>query len=323
MSQRILYIDCFSGASGDMLLGALIDAGLALDDLKADLGHLALSGYELAVERRVSHGISATHFTVHDHAQSHPARNLSAVRELVEASGLDAEVIDQSLRVFRRLAEAEARIHGATIDEVHFHEIGAVDSLIDIVGFCAGLRRLGVEAVYASPLPLGSGTIRTQHGLLPVPVPATLALLAEVGAPTIPSEAQGELVTPTGAALLTTLATFGRPAMRVHAVGYGLGTKTFPWANIVRAWLGEAIETRGGRAPVQPHDHDHDHAHDHQPHGHDHDHAHGHDHDHGHEHAHDHPHDHTHEHEHDAGHEHTAHGSASADVHDTASHGVT
>ena len=313
MAQRILYIDCFSGASGDMLLGALIDAGLALDDLKADLGHLALSDYELAVERRVSHGISATHFTVLDHAQSHPARNLGAVRELVEASGLDAEVIDQSLRVFRRLAEAEARIHGTTIDEVHFHEIGAVDSLIDIVGFCAGLRRLGVEAVYASPLPLGSGTIRTQHGLLPVPVPATLALLAEVGAPTIPSEAQGELVTPTGAALLTTLATFGRPAMRVHAVGYGLGTKTFPWANIVRAWLGEAIEAQVGRGPIQPHDHAHDrgHSHDHEPHGHDHDHGHGHDHEHG------------HEHEHDAGHEHAAHGSASADVHDTASHGVT
>jgi pyridinium-3,5-bisthiocarboxylic acid mononucleotide nickel chelatase len=309
--MSILYIDCFSGASGDMLLGALIDAGLALDDLKADLGHLALADYELIVERRVSHGISATHFSVLDHAQSHPARNLSAVRELVQDSGLDAKVVDQSLRVFRRLAEAEARIHGTTIDEVHFHEIGAVDSLIDIVGFCAGLRRLGVEEVYASPLPLGSGTIRTEHGLLPVPVPATLALLADVGAPTIPSEAQGELVTPTGAALLTTLATFARPAMRVHAVGYGLGTKTFPWANIVRAWLGEAIETRGGQGPIQLH------AHVHQPHGHDH----GHDHDHGHEHAHDHPHDHTHGHEHDADHEHTAHGSASAGARDLASHG--
>jgi uncharacterized protein (DUF111 family) len=166
--------------------------------------------------------------------------------------------------------------------------------LVDIVGCCLVLHNLGVEAVYASPLPLGSGTIRTEHGLLPVPAPATLALIAEVGAPTLPLEARGELVTPTGAALLTTLATFERPAMRVQRVGYGFGTKIFPWPNMVRVWIGEALPDAvrahwhaganpGDTAGTSEHTHDHEvEAHgDGEPH----DHAHEHGSEHGHTHS--------------------------------------
>jgi uncharacterized protein (DUF111 family) len=179
------------------------------------------------------------------------------------------------------------------IEQVHFHEVGAIDALVDIVGCCLVLHNLGVDAVYASPLPLGSGTIRTEHGLLPVPAPATLALIAEVGAPTLPLEARGELVTPTGAAILTTLATFERPAMRVQRVGYGFGTKTFPWPNMVRVWIGEALPDAGrahwpggansGDATATP---SHTHLHEDEAHGHQGSHKHGHDHAHEHGHTH-------------------------------------
>jgi uncharacterized protein (TIGR00299 family) protein len=143
------------------------------------------------------------------------------------------------MAVIERLGRAEAGIHGVSLDEVHFHEIGAVDTIVDVVGFVVGLELLGVERVYASPVPLGSGTIQTAHGRLPAPAPATLALLASAGAPTVPHPARTEIVTPTGAALLSQLATFERPPMRVQRVGYGFGQKEFPWANGLRVWLGE------------------------------------------------------------------------------------
>ncbi len=248
--MKALYLDLFSGASGDMLLGALIDLGLPLDDLKADLARMALSGYELESERQVRHGLSGTQLRVRDVAQEHPARHLRDVRRLIAESTLSEKVKKTSIAVFERLAWAEAHIHGVLVDEIHFHELGAVDSLIDIVGFIAGLERLGVERVFASPVPLGSGTIQTEHGLLPVPAPATLALLAEVGAPTCPHPAQTEIVTPTAAAILAELATFAYPPMRVHAVGYGFGQKEFPWANAVRAWLGQAEDAGAGQDQV-------------------------------------------------------------------------
>jgi hypothetical protein len=239
MTTTALYIDLFSGASGDMLLGALLDAGLPLKELQAELAKMALSGYELAVEHQVRHGLSGTRLHVRDVAQTYPARHLHDVRHLLQASALSTRVQKTSSAVFERLARVEARIHGISVDEIHFHEVGAVDSLVDVVGFAAGLERLGVEQVFASPVPLGSGTIETEHGPLPVPAPATLALLAEVGAPTRPHPAQTEIVTPTAAALLAELATFEYPPMRVRAVGYGFGQKEFPWANAVRVWLGE------------------------------------------------------------------------------------
>ncbi len=261
--MMIGYVDTFSGASGDMLVGALLDLGLDLTELEESLARLQLRDYRLSAEPQVRRGISGTKFTVVDEGAGRPARNLVAVTAVVERAALEPEVAERSLQVFRAIAEAEAAVHGTTVDEIHFHEIGAVDSLIDVVGFCWGLHRLGIEALYCSPLPLGSGTVRPEHGLLPVPAPATLELLAAVGAPTVPTEARGELVTPTGAALLAALASFERPAMTVRRVGYGFGTKEFPWANMLRLWVGEALHTPwvpGAPTAPQAHEHgDHDH----------------------------------------------------------------
>ncbi len=295
--MRIGYVDAFSGASGDMLLGAMIDAGLDFEALQAALATLGLGGYRLQAEQQVRRGITGCKFTVVDEGTDRPARNLSAVTEVIGSADLSPEVAERSLRVFRAIGEAEAAVHGVSIDEVHFHEIGAVDSLIDIVGFCWGLEQLGIEALYASPLPLGSGNIRTEHGLLPVPAPATLEILAAVGAPTVPTSARGELVTPTGAALLTACATFEQPAMAVGKVGYGFGTKEFAWANMLRLWVGEAIETSWtpGAGHAHAHGHEHPHGHDH-PHEHAPGDAHAHPHDHGDDHSHEHDHDHDHAH---------------------------
>lgn len=225
-----------------MLLGALVDLGLPLEVLQAELQKMDLFGYELEAERQVRVGISGTRLHVRDLAQAHPARHLPHIRQLLEDSRLSPAVRTKSLAVLERLARAEARVHGIPVEKVHFHEIGAVDTLVDVVGFVAGLEHLDVERVYASPVPLGSGFVQTEHGLLPVPAPATAALLAEVSAPVCPHPAQTEILTPTAAALLAELATFGLPPMRVRAVGYGFGTKELPWPNAVRAWLGEPAD---------------------------------------------------------------------------------
>ncbi|MCR4406550.1 MAG: nickel pincer cofactor biosynthesis protein LarC [Anaerolineae bacterium] len=239
MPSRIVYFDCFSGASGDMLLGALLDAGLPLERLQAELDKLPLAGYELALEHQVRHGIAGSKLHVRDTLGTHPARHPQDVYALLEASSLPPEVKTRSRAVFARLARAEAKVHGIPEEEIHFHEIGAVDSIVDIVGVVAGLHILDVTTVYASPLPLGSGFIETAHGRLPVPAPATLTILSEVNAPTIPHPAQTELVTPTAAALLAELACFQRPPMKVQTVGIGFGDKQFPWPNGLRVWLGE------------------------------------------------------------------------------------
>jgi uncharacterized protein (TIGR00299 family) protein len=249
---NIAYFDCFSGASGDMLLGSLLDAGLALDDLQADLARLPVSGYHLAAERVTRQGLTGTHLRVDVEALppgERPARSLPAIEALVGGSDLSEWVRARSLAVFRRIARVEAAIHGTSLADVHFHEIGAVDSLVDIVGFACALERLGIEAAYSSPLTLGGGTVLTEHGHLPAPAPATLALLAEVGAPTVPGPIRTELVTPTGAALLAEFAAFERPAMALQAVGYGFGSKVFSpamtggqnWPNALRVWLGRSL----------------------------------------------------------------------------------
>ena len=237
----LTYFDCFSGASGDMLLGCLVDAGLDLDELRSDLARLGVGGYRLEAQPVTRHGLSGTHLKVLIETQDRPARTLPAIEKILHQSDLPENVRDRSLQVFTRLARAEAKVHGTTIDQIHFHEIGAVDSLVDIVGFVCALDRMGIEKVYSSPLTLGGGTVQTEHGRLPAPAPATLALLAEVGAPTVPGPAMTELLTPTGAALLTEFATFTRPAMTVQAVGYGFGTKEFDWPNALRVWLGEPL----------------------------------------------------------------------------------
>ncbi|MGQ9599147.1 MAG: nickel pincer cofactor biosynthesis protein LarC [Anaerolineae bacterium] len=264
--MRIAYFDCFSGASGDMLLGALLDAGLDLADLRADLACLPVGGYELAAPKVTRRGLTGTHLRVvtrhaetghchpHEHSkesvhsphreteeEAQPARTWPDIQRTIRGSSLPDKVQQRSLAVLRRLAEVESTIHGIPLEEIHFHEIGAADTLVDVVGFVCGLERLGIEAVYCSPLPLGGGTIETEHGRLPVPAPATLALLAQVHAPTLPGPVQAELVTPTGAALLAELAIFSQPAMTVQAVGYGFGSQEFDFPNVTRVWLGEAL----------------------------------------------------------------------------------
>lgn len=236
---RIAYLDCFAGASGDMLLGGLLDAGLELSLLRTELAKMALDGYALEQTERRDHGLSGTKLHVRDTLEAYPARHLHDIREIIESSTLSAPVKQRSMAVIERLGRAEAQVHSVPLEEVHFHEVGAVDTIVDVVGFVAGLELLGVEHVYSSPIPLGSGTIQSAHGRLPVPVPATLAILTTVGAPTMHHPAQTEIVTPTGAALVAELAAFERPAMRVQRVGYGFGDKIFPWANALRVWLGE------------------------------------------------------------------------------------
>lgn len=239
--MKIAYLDCFSGASGDMLLGALLDAGLDLEALRRELAKLPVEGYELSLETQMRHGLRGTKFDV---VLLHPCvqdRHLADIEALIEGSALSPEVKSRSLSTFRHLARAEARVHGTSVDKVHFHEVGAVDSIMDVVGFVAGLGLLQVEALYSSPLTLGGGTVHTEHGLLPAPAPATLEILAEAGAPTRRHpQAETELLTPTAAALLAELAVFRHPPMIIEAVGYGLGTKELDWPNAVRIWLGEA-----------------------------------------------------------------------------------
>jgi uncharacterized protein (TIGR00299 family) protein len=239
--MTIAYFDCFSGVSGDMLLGSLLDSGLPLQDLAADLDQLGLEGYQLAADQVTRQGLTGTHLRVLADSQARPARSLPSIEQIVESTELSQRVKERSLAVFRRLARAEAAVHGTKVEEVHFHEIGAIDSLVDIVGFVCALERLEIEEIYSSPLPLGSGTIHTEHGRLPVPAPATLALLAQVGAPTVSSQAKAELVTPTGAALLTEFAAFTRPSMTIQAVGYGFGSRRLEWPNALRVWVGEPL----------------------------------------------------------------------------------
>ncbi|MCC6176021.1 MAG: nickel pincer cofactor biosynthesis protein LarC [Chloroflexi bacterium] len=246
--MTLLYVDCFSGISGDMLLGALLDAGLSLDTLRAELGKVPVGGYRLEAWQNVSHGIAGTRLDVLVDEQAQPERRLADIQALLDASGLDPWVRSTAAAIFGRLASAEAKIHATSVEAVHFHEVGAVDSIVDVIGAAIGLLALGVERIYASSLPLPGGTIRASHGLLPAPAPATLEILAAVGAPTRPAPVEGELVTPTGAAILAELATFEQPRLRVRRVGYGYGTKDLPWPNAVRLWFGEAWQP----APPRP-----------------------------------------------------------------------
>ncbi|MDQ7028521.1 MAG: nickel pincer cofactor biosynthesis protein LarC [Ardenticatenia bacterium] len=234
------YLDLPSGLSGNMMLGCLVDAGWSADALREVLAGLPISpqSYEIRAESVHRRGIRATLITV-TCTGDQPLRTLADVRDLLERARLPVHVKEAALGTFTRLAEAEARVHGLPVDQIHFHEVGAVDALVDIVGTAAGLHALGVEHLYASPLPLGHGWAQSAHGPLPLPAPATLQLLASVNAPTCPAPGEGELVTPTGAAILAHHATFTRPAMRLHKVAYGAGHRDYPWPNVARLWLGE------------------------------------------------------------------------------------
>jgi len=237
---RTAYFDCFSGISGDMTLGALIDAGLSFDELRAHLATLNVPGYDLSAEKVKKHGIAGTKFHVEVRDPGPHHRRLQDIEALIRASALEPPVQDRALAVFTHLAQAEATIHQTHLDQVHFHEVGAIDSIVDIVGTVMGLHLLGVQRILASPINVGAGFVRTTHGVLPVPAPATAELLK--GIPTYARGNDGELTTPTGAALLATLAErFGPlPHMCVEHIGYGAGTKDLPQApNLLRVFIGE------------------------------------------------------------------------------------
>jgi uncharacterized protein (TIGR00299 family) protein len=236
----IAYLDCFSGISGDMLLGALLDVGFDADALRDGLAALDLPGWSLDVRRVTDHGISGTRVTVTADAGARAEhRTYRDIAALIARSRLSATVREPALAAFGRLAAAEAQIHGTVPDAVTFHEVGAVDSIVDITGAYIGFAALGITQLYCSPLPLTSGRVKSAHGALPVPAPATLALLADSGVVWEPVETRGELVTPTGA-LFAAQATFATPRMSITRVGYGFGTRALPWANCLRLMLGEA-----------------------------------------------------------------------------------
>lgn len=295
--MSLLYVDCFAGAAGDMIVGALLDAGCDCDRLREELAKLPLSGYTLAAGKAKRKGLAGTKFHVqiegepaeghehahehhghahaphdhghehHDHGHEHPDhhhgrhehehavhephghehgagphehRGLGDILRLIDAAGLPERAAERARRVFRRLAEAEARAHDIDVEQVHFHEVGAVDSIVDIVGACVAMELLGVDRVVCSPVPVGSGTIECAHGTMPAPAPATAILLD--GASVRPAGVAREATTPTAAALLVELAdSFGPlPEMRVRAVGYGAGSRTDgPVPNLLRVYLGE------------------------------------------------------------------------------------
>jgi uncharacterized protein (TIGR00299 family) protein len=241
---RVIYFDCFSGISGDMILGALCDAGLDVAELRTLLQTLQVSGWSIDAVRETRGWLTGTRMHVHAPEQA-THRHLHDVTAIITQSGLPAAVKATALRIFANLADAEAHIHGVRADEVHFHEVGALDAIVDIVGIAAGLHLLGITQVYASPLPLGSGWVKAAHGDIPVPAPATLHLLTQAQAPIVPDDAGFELVTPTGAAVLATLATFKRPALALQRVGYGFGKKITPRPNALRVWVGEVAASEG------------------------------------------------------------------------------
>ena len=245
MQELIAYLDCHSGISGDMFLGALLDldAGFSLDYLINALSGLPVHGYELSLEPFQDKGILGSRFDVvlSEQGTSVPQmRRLSDIVALLYASTLSPKAREMALSIFQCLARAEATIHGIGVEEVHFHELGAIDAIIDITGAAIALEALGITQLYASSLPLSSGHVQTAHGVLPVPAPATLEILRQIPAHWKPTPVEGEMVTPTGAAILATQARFQTPAIFIERVGYGFGRKQFPWPNCLRVCLGRA-----------------------------------------------------------------------------------
>jgi len=241
--MKLAYFDCFSGAAGDMIVGACLDAGADEEYLRAELAKLRLSEVDLQIEKGAKSGISATFFIpcITEPSPGRKHRHLSHIIDLIQQAQLRETVTSQAIRIFERLAQAEAKIHATTSEKIHFHEVGAADAIMDIVGACLALESLGVEKIYASALAVGSGTVKCAHGVLPVPAPATVELIK--GIPLRSSEAQGELLTPTGAAILATLAeNFGPlPAMTIERVGYGAGQREMDnIPNVLRLLVGQS-----------------------------------------------------------------------------------
>src|SRR6516162_1448609 len=240
--MKLAYFDCFSGISGDMTLGALLDAGLDVAQLRSGLAALQVPGWDVSAEKVWKNGMAATYAKVKTEDQS-KHRSLSAILEILQKSELAAPVRERASAIFQKLGEAEARVHDVPLEKIHFHEVGAIDAIVDIVGACIGFHFLGIEKFSCSRLNVGGGTVKMAHGILPVPAPATANLLQ--GKPTYSSGVERELVTPTGAAIVATVCdSIGpQPAMSVRAIGYGAGTADLEGQpNVLRIMIGEAAE---------------------------------------------------------------------------------
>src|SRR5215467_3522118 len=240
--MKLAYFDCFSGISGDMTLGALVHAGCPVEHLRSELRGLQVPGWELSAEKVWKNGMAATYVKVRaEDQQKH--RSLTAIKEILGNSQLGAPIRERAVAIFQKLGEAEASVHDVPVEKIHFHEVGAVDAIVDIVGACIGFEALGIEQFACSPLNVGGGTAKMAHGVLPVPAPATAKLL--LGRPTYSNGVQKELVTPTGAAIVATLCShFGpQPPMSVSSIGYGAGTADLEGQpNVLRIMIGETIE---------------------------------------------------------------------------------
>lgn len=238
--MKVAYFDCFSGISGDMTVGALIDAGLKIETLEKELKKLGLSGYQLEVKVVVKKGISATQFKVKIKEEG-VERRFKDILTILEKSKLDEEIKKDTKKIFFNIAQAESKIHQKDIDKIHFHEIGGLDSIVDITSAVIGIKTLGIEEIHSSALPVGKGFVKCAHGVIPVPAPATLELLKNI--PTYSGGIEGEMITPTGAAIISTLAkSFGKqPLMKIERIGYGAGEKEFTIPNLLRINIGEKI----------------------------------------------------------------------------------
>ena len=239
--MKIAYFDCFSGAAGDMIVGACLDAGADNKHLQRQLARVNLPEVEIHIRKLTKNGIAATRFEPVI-KKSHPhSRHLPDIKNIIQNARLSDYVTRQALKIFDKLARAEAKVHNTNIDKIHFHEVGAADAVIDIVGACIAVESLGIENIYCSALTTGCGAVSCAHGILPVPAPATAELIK--GIPLIATDIQLELLTPTGAAILTTLSeSFGTlPSMRIDAIGYGAGKRDYPnCANVLRLLVGAA-----------------------------------------------------------------------------------
>lgn len=329
--MRIIYFDCFSGISGDMTLAALVDAGADQEYIEQELEKIKIEPFTLQWSRVNKCGISSLKVDVltdPNHPPTHH-RHYSDIVKLIQEAGFSKQTTQMSLTLFEKIGVAEAKIHGIPLSHVHFHEVGAIDSIVDIIGVALALDSLQIDRILSAPVPLGSGTVRCDHGLYPVPAPATLEMMR--GLPIVPTKHNKELTTPTGAAIISGLVqefSASLPSMIVDQIGYGAGTRDLPGQpNVLRVilgrverymekWavstphaidlIGESSEHQQHHAPHHNHVHDHHHGHEHEhEHHHDHDHGHEHKHDHDHEHDHEHKHGHHHSHEHHHGHDHS------------------
>ncbi|MFQ5803461.1 MAG: nickel pincer cofactor biosynthesis protein LarC [Candidatus Methylomirabilales bacterium] len=241
--MRIAYFDCYSGISGDMILGALLDAGLPPETLRSEIAKLKLTGVDLKAEKVKRGAFVGTRVQVITPQDHHPHRHLPDILTLLEKSDLPETILSRARQIFERLGEAEAAVHGVPVERIHFHEVGALDTIVDVTGAIVGLNALGIHEVYASALNLGGGKIEAAHGELPVPAPGTAALLR--GVPVYGSPVEAELTTPTGAAIISTVAIgFGTlPPLQVDQIGYGAGSLDLPGrANLLRLMVGERTE---------------------------------------------------------------------------------